>query len=206
MKNSTTERIREVMGDLSQEKFAKSIKSSQSVVSKILSGDQPSLNVLIEIAKEYKVSIDWLLGLSPCKYLSGCSVFEEDTATTYADVISILVRLMKHNSVSCTRISTEPSAKYDPYGLTADLNREDLVRINDHFIGDLLTVANTILSTSPETINTWLSKVTQDYGIAIKIWDDLLEKNYCWGIKQKTSLEVLQSISSNSNVSDGSPQ
>ena len=65
MENITVKRIKEVMGEMTQTQFADSIHSSQSVISKTINGEQPSINMQIEISKEYKVSVDWLLGLSP---------------------------------------------------------------------------------------------------------------------------------------------
>jgi len=197
--NITADRIREVMGGLSQEKFAKSIKSSQSVVSKLLSGDPPSLNILMEISKVYNISIDWLLGLSPYKYLNGYSTFEEGSPTTYADVIALLVRLMKNNSISSFRIPTERVEGYDPYGFDAKIDHEDIVKINDHFIGDLVSSASTLLSTSPETINSWLTKITQNYGVEIKEWTEYEERTYVMGIREKTPLEVLRSMGDKKN-------
>lgn len=197
--NITADRIREVMGGLSQEKFAKSIKSSQSVVSKLLSGDPPSLNILMEISKVYNISIDWLLGLSPYKYLNGYSTFEEGSPTTYADVIALLVRLMKNNSISCGRIPIERVEGYDPYGYDSKIDHEDIVKINDHFIGDLVSSASTLLSTSPETIDSWLSSINGKYGMEIKEWSDFEERAYVMGIKEKSSLEVLRSITGEQN-------
>ena len=197
--NITADRIREVMGGLSQEKFAKSITSSQSVVSKILSGGPPSLNILTEISNVYNVSIDWLLGLSPYKYLNGYSTFEEDRPTTYADVIAVLVRLMKNNSISCGRTPIEGVEGYDPYGVDAKIDHEDIVKINDHFIGDLVSSASTIVSTSPEAIDSWLNKITQDYGVEIKEWTEYEERAYVIGIKEKTPLEVLRSMGDKPN-------
>lgn len=192
--NITSDRIKEVMGDLSQEKFAKSVMSSQSVISKILSGEQPSLNLLMEISKVYKVSIDWLLGISPYKYLSGYSTFEDVKPTTYSDVIAIFVRLMKHNSVSFGRIPIERLEGYDPYGFDAKVDHEDIVKINDHFIGDLVSTASAILTTSPEAAETWLAQISKDYGIEIKEWTEFEERAYVMGVKGKTPLEVLRSI------------
>ncbi len=104
----TIKRIEEVRGAMSQEEFAKSIKSSQSVISKILSGDQQaSINVLTEISKNYGVSIDWLLGLSSRKSLKGYSVYDETNPLTYADIIAFFVTLMQNNSIKYGKISQE---------------------------------------------------------------------------------------------------
>ena len=63
----TLERILELKGNDTQDAFGKKIKMSQANVSKMLKGTPPSAATLIEIAKAYHVSVDWLLGLSEQK-------------------------------------------------------------------------------------------------------------------------------------------
>lgn len=53
--------------DDSQEAFAQKISSTQSNVSKMLNGTPPSAATLKALATVYKVSVDWLLGLSDKK-------------------------------------------------------------------------------------------------------------------------------------------
>ena len=67
------QRIKEVMGDLTQADFASQVNSTQTTISKVLAGAMPSSSLLTSIAKQFGVSVDWILGLSDNKYVSGAS-------------------------------------------------------------------------------------------------------------------------------------
>lgn len=192
MKTTTADRINEIRGSMSQSEFAKSINSSQPVICKILNGEQPSMNVLIDISKKYHVSVDWLLGLSPHKYVSGFSQFDNDDPITYGDAISFLVSLMKLNSISFSRIDSEENSYYSY--IQGNDTSTDVLTVNDHFIGDLLLSANTILSTSPETIESWKKKILDDYYIPLKNWGQREEITYSTNKKFHSSLEILRDI------------
>lgn len=65
--------IKELMreNNESQEQFAFHISAGKSTVSGWLKQDAtPSLDFLVNIADEYNISLDWLLGLSNCKEIS----------------------------------------------------------------------------------------------------------------------------------------
>lgn len=73
MKNMTMdmqvlkERLRVAFGDDSQETIAKKLNMTQGNISKILKGQQPSLDTIYQVSKIYEVSVDWLLGISEKK-------------------------------------------------------------------------------------------------------------------------------------------
>lgn len=197
MNNITANRINEIKGNLSQEKFAESINSSQSVVSKILNGESPSNTVLVEIAKKYNVSVDWLLGLSSYKYLSGFSQYDSLDFITYADVITMFIYLIKNNTVSYQSEKNEDDSDY--YDCFQEEKRRDQIIINDHFLGDLIVTANAILTTCPETITSWKKQVLNDYHIKLMNWGLNEESTYAAGRHNNTSLEVLHSMIENEN-------
>lgn len=61
-------RLKEVFGDELQDSIASTLKMSQGNVSKMLTGSQmPTVDTVAMIANSYKVSVDWLLGLSEIK-------------------------------------------------------------------------------------------------------------------------------------------
>ena len=64
----SAERLREAFGNDTQAMIAEKVCATQSSISKWLSGDgAPGIDSLCEISKAYKVSVDWLLGLSDQK-------------------------------------------------------------------------------------------------------------------------------------------
>lgn len=90
MENNTISlRIKElrISLNLTQAEFAESINTTQAALSGYERGDRtPSLDILINIAQKYNVSIDWLCGLSDSKGLSL-------NLTTYTDLIKIILLL-----------------------------------------------------------------------------------------------------------------
>ena len=184
-------RIKELMGGMTQTEFAEKIHSSQPAISRIISGEEPSLNVLRDISKYCSVSVDWILGISNKKNIIGYSTFEEDRPTTYSDVIATLIRMAKNESIEIMRVEDE-SQGYNPYMQKADFN--DYIKIKDHFVGDLLISADSLLKNNPETIDSWLKKVVEDYDDPILHWNQSHEATYLAYKNQKSSLNILKSI------------
>lgn len=82
-------RIKELRSSakLTQKEFADSLNISTVSISSYETGAKtPSLDMVINIAKKYNVSIDWLCGLSNEKQSNG-------VYTTYADILRVLVNL-----------------------------------------------------------------------------------------------------------------
>lgn len=194
MKNDlTAQRINEVKGDLSQEQFAKLIGSSQSAISKVLSGETPSYTILTGIAEKFNVSVDWLLGFSSRKSLNGYSSYDDTNPTTYADAIALFVDLLKNNSISFERnLSDETYA--GPYSMLNNTKKIDLVLINDHFLGDLISSADSLQATNPETLDSWLENVIKNYDHPLPEWTQYLDSCYSARINYQTSLQILKEI------------
>ena len=57
-------RLQETFRNDTQETVARKLITSQSNVSKWLNGQMTTTDNLISISKAYKVSVDWLLGIS----------------------------------------------------------------------------------------------------------------------------------------------
>lgn len=188
----TIKRIEEVRGTMSQEEFAKSINSSQPVISKILSGDQlASINVLTEIAKKYGVSIDWLLGLSSRKSLKGYSTYDEGNPVTYADIFAFFVTLMKSNSIVLEKITQEDIENYS-FNSNKEYPSSERVFIMDHYIGDVITSLYSLVRTNPESIDSVLDSMVKNYDIPLIEWSQVAEVFYNSFIGTRSSLESLK--------------
>ncbi len=97
-KKMVTERLNAVWGEEVQEVTARKLNSSQSNISKYRNGQQfPPMEILFEISKAYRVSVDWLLGLSDTKDVDGIDARK----LTYEQAFRILDRLL----VYCNLIS-----------------------------------------------------------------------------------------------------
>ena len=90
------ERLRETFGNDSQECVAQKLNTSQGNVSKWVSGKAlPSTDNLLLISNTYKVSIDWLLGVSDCK--TPTRVPKTDT---YESSVKTMLSLVQHEAIS----------------------------------------------------------------------------------------------------------
>lgn len=79
-------RLKEAFGTEPQETTARKLNMSQANISRILTGtQQPVLDTIYLIAKEYNVSVDWLLGLSDDKHIPRYEEF-----STYASVVETI--------------------------------------------------------------------------------------------------------------------
>jgi transcriptional regulator with XRE-family HTH domain len=82
-------RLRETFGDDVQETVASKLNMSQSNVSKLLSGNQtPTAEVIKNVSNAYRVSVDWLLGLSDEKRLH-----KNADTPTYEDAVKLILDL-----------------------------------------------------------------------------------------------------------------
>lgn len=89
------QRLREILGNDSQENVGKKLNMTQGNVSKLLSGtQQPTLESIYHIAGIYDVSVDWILGLSDKK-----SIAKNGDETTYETAVkSILDLIHRHTA------------------------------------------------------------------------------------------------------------
>lgn len=104
-----SQRLRELRANenKTQAEFVKNLNITPSALSSYEKNTKnPSINVVREIAIEYKVSIDWLCGLSDEKKLDG-------EVKTYSDLILLINKIITSNPPSweisvekdaCTRI------------------------------------------------------------------------------------------------------
>lgn len=189
--NITAERINEIKGNMSQKDFARSVNTTQSTISKVLSGDAPSQNLLTDIAKTYHVSIDWLLGISTRKPLYGYSMYDEKKTITYSDVITILVRLMQNHSLCYETPQNETFEEtYNPF-YNENTNPTGKIIICDRYINEMASVADTLVKSSPESLETWLKKISEDYETELLKWDSSEECLYNNQRNYRSSLEIL---------------
>lgn len=112
-------RVNEVLDQDTQEAAAKKLHMAQSTVSKIKTGKQtPTTETLVHIAKEYEVSVDWLLGLSEeRKPIKKDEYFDcGNNDITYSTVTKVISLLYRHNiaEISKTKEGRFAIALRDP--------------------------------------------------------------------------------------------
>ena len=155
----TIERIKEIKGAESQEKFAEKIHMTQSNVSKLLNGTPPSASTLIAISKEYDVSVDWLLGLTDRKSSKN---FPDTNEITYADALAVFDVLIENNSL-----------------MTNCMGDTSIFRVIDEVLNYLLSSRLTVKELDVDTRKYWYKTTAEqfaDYNI-IK-WKSAYEEKY----------------------------
>lgn len=160
----TLERIKELKGNDSQEAFAQKISSTQSNVSKMLNGTPPSAATLKTLATVYKVSVDWLLGLSDKKEIGDKVLSHDLTAETitYADAMAVLEVLYQKQSVD---------VGFDMNGYNNDPD-PDMILVKDKVLAYFLDNRFRYNESSRDIYEIWLKKAMQNYDKHLLLqWD-----------------------------------
>lgn len=131
-KNIFSERLKELLhsNDMTQTELSDSLGISSSMLSYYIRGiKQPSVNIIKLIAKKFNVSIDWLLGLEEPK---------DTELKTYADMIKLLIPLLKYPKVWTLVRTYEDMNDGFLYGSQDDEIPFDNLRTSNHIIMDFL--------------------------------------------------------------------
>ncbi len=141
-------RLSEAFGNDTQEVTARKLNTTQGNVSKWITGQQmPTSDFLIEIAKAYDVSIDWLLGLSEVKDVDGVSL-EKLTYEQAARVIDYLIKMGTVEVPDLNELSSsvDPEGNYKAIVDELDEGTEDETKPRPVYDSDLLRVNDRALS------------------------------------------------------------
>ena len=102
LKEQVSRHLTEVFQGETQETTARKLNTTQGNVSKWVSGSQvPTSDMLCEISKAYKVSVDWILGISSQKEIDGV-VLEK---LTYEQITRIVDALIQNNNFSIPNLA-----------------------------------------------------------------------------------------------------
>lgn len=147
-------RIKELRSSLSltQIEFAEKINTTQATLSSYENTDKtPSLDIVKKIAEVFRVSIDWLLGLSDI-------IDVNDIPRTYSDIIRILFKL--------------ESADLSDFSIDSDHNYNEAIchiSTTDSSIANFITEWKKIKdlhdnkTIDDELYNLWLEKTLKKY-------------------------------------------
>lgn len=167
----TLERIKELKGNDSQEAFAQKISSTQSNVSKMLNGTPPSASTLKTLATVYKVSVDWLLGLSDKKKIGDKVLSHELTAETitYADAMAVLEVLYQKQSVDVGFDMNSYNNDPDP----------DMILVKDKVLSYFLDNRFRYSESSRDIYKIWIKQAMQNYDKHLLLqWDATTDAVY----------------------------
>lgn len=141
LKDIIKTRLSDALQGETQEVAARKLSTTQGNISKLVNGQQlPTIDMLHEISKVYKVSSDWLLGLSDQKEIDGVALDK----LTYEQAALVIDRLLELGTLS---ISEE--------GETID---SDNVKVNDRALSYMLRRRLKLYEVGEDFVEMWKSK------------------------------------------------
>lgn len=165
-KRTEVERMKELMGDMTQKQFEEMTGVPQSTISKIFNNQRTLTadNILL-IADAFDVSTDWLLGRTEQRKPQN----PEPVANTmsYGDIFRVCTYLLKENAMTAC-----PESFVDVDGREHILNRIQSLMINDEIIKSMLFEWYQTRSVSDDIYSDWITKRTDSYTrIPYLSWD-----------------------------------
>lgn len=178
----TLERILELKGNDTQDAFGKKIKMSQANVSKMLKGTPPSAATLIEIAKAYHVSVDWLLGLSEQKeHTSNLDV----SNLTYSDVMAVIDKLYENGTI-------QMGYDYNSYGNESD---PGMLLVQDKILLFLLEGMDKLSGDNADIAGLWKDKTYKAFSnTPLLQWSEKVDTIYKQNMPEQNSNETISQL------------
>lgn len=178
----TLERILELKGNDTQDAFGKKIKMSQANVSKMLKGTPPSAATLIEIAKAYHVSVDWLLGLSEQKeHTSNLDV----SNLTYSDVMAVIDKLYENGTI-------QMGYDYNSYGNESD---PGMLLVQDKILLFLLEGMDKLSGDNADIAGLWKEKTYKAFSnTPLLQWSEKVDTIYKQNMPEQNSNETISKL------------
>lgn len=161
IKIQVSRHLTEVFQGETQEVTARKLNTTQGNVSKWVSGSQvPTSDMLCEISKAYKVSVDWILGISPQKEIDGV-VLEK---LTYEQITRIIDMLLQNKNLSIPNLAelvpNEVEYEEDENGESVPVipppqYDSDYIKVNDRLLSYLLRRRYKIQLTGEDMLEMW---------------------------------------------------
>lgn len=182
IKDVTLERILELKGSDTQDAFGKKINMSQANVSKMLKGTPPSAATLIEIAKAYHVSVDWLLGLSEQKeHTSNLDV----SNLTYSDVLAVIDKLYENGTI-------QTGYDYNSYGNETD---PGTLLVQDKILLFLLEGMDKLFGDNADIAGLWKDKTHKAFSdTQLLQWNEEVDTIYKQNMPEQNSNETISKL------------
>ncbi len=171
LKDIIKSRLSETFQGDTQEMTARKLNTTQGNISKWVNGQQvPTSDMLREISKAYKVSVDWLLGLSDQKEIDGV-VLEK---LTYEQAARIIDRLIELGTITIPNLQElkEDTPGQEEYIDAEDEDRlplkepiidSDYMKVNDRALSYMLRRRLKIYEVGMDFVDMWKSESLPRY-------------------------------------------
>lgn len=156
------QRLAELFNGETQQVTASKLNTTQGTVSKWLGGDAiPPTETLLHIAKKYRVSVDWLLGLSAEKEVDAVSIQK----LTYEQISLVFHRLIELGNIEIPDLNQFEPVLDDPDG---EDDREpnydsDYIKVNDRAISFILRRRQKLFDIGEEYMDAWVDSVVRQF-------------------------------------------
>ena len=160
-------RLAETFKNDTQDTVARKLSTTQGNVSKWLNGQVPTTDMLLNIAKAYKVSVDWILGVSDEREIDGV-VLEKLSYEQIARIIDRMFELGIIEIPDLEQIKREDTSLNDYSYEDADLDEEDdapekyeprydsdYIKINDRVLSYVLRRRVKIYEVGEDMVSFW---------------------------------------------------
>ena len=147
-------RLAEIFDGETQQSIADRLYTGQSNVSKWLNGEStPPTNTLFLIAKTYKVSVDWLLGISNEKEIDSVSIEK----LTYEQVARMFDRLMKYGCIEIPDLQKFRSLAEDEFDDERPPEYDsDYIKINDRALSFIFRRQMKLMDVDEDYLEMWI--------------------------------------------------
>ncbi|MCB7250498.1 helix-turn-helix domain-containing protein [[Ruminococcus] torques] len=181
----TKDRLSIVFKGDTQEVTARKLNTTQGNVSKWLNGSQiPTPDMLLEISKAYKISVDWILGISEHPEIDGLAVEK----LTYEQIAKVLDRLIENNTIEVPDLTLTAEEKglmkyIDPEIVDEDdeetrepLLDPDYIKIKDRLLSYIMRRRQKLASVDLEMLDTWKEKLDNFNGLKLLKYDEKIQE------------------------------
>jgi transcriptional regulator with XRE-family HTH domain len=142
-------RLKETIGNDSQQTVGRKLNMTQGNVSKLLSGtQQPTLETIYHVSEVYGVSTDWLLGISDTKEV--CHSIE---GMTYTIVINSIIEMVKYGALKQT-----------------DDRKNTVLEVKDPLVKAMVKKGITLRETDRELFENWRDTKLSQFRNSPLIW------------------------------------
>jgi len=154
-------RLAEVFQGETQQVTADKLFTQQGTVSKWLHGDAiPPTETLLYIAKKYRVSVDWLLGLSEEKEVDSISIKN----LTYEQIALVLHRLIELGSIEIPDLNQFEPLPDDEDEEEREPNYDsDFIKVNDRALSFILRRRWKLYDIGQEYMEAWVDSVVKKF-------------------------------------------
>lgn len=176
------ERLTMTFSGETQEVTANRLNTTQGNVSKWKSGQQvPTTDMLYVISKTYKVSVDWLLGISDEPEIDGL-VLEK---LTYEQAAKVLDRLIKNNTIeipNLVEVADEKGLHTYVDMKTGDIEDacpiydSDHIKIKDRLLAYIMRRRQLLSNPELNMLDVWCDKLEPFHGVHLLKYNEVLEQ------------------------------